>query len=358
MILNRLMAKAHNKDKIFELFLLVITAAVCILWVVEEKLEVIFDYDRYGYVVTLIVLPACFCLSIFAKKAIFARVVIFIYLAVYLLFLTVITFLQSANTGTIYTLVSTLQWIPVIYIVSFLFLPIKQAILSALGIYCLMLVLLFLAHADVFELKNTVLQAILLNSALSQGVCIFCLFGVVKLKRNKDASDLHAKKMEKAANIDGLLGIGNRRMLQGKLNTMTKNYTPFSLLLIDVDHFKAINDTHGHLVGDDILRELTKSMEESLRPEDTIGRWGGEEFLVIANGIGLKRAEMLAQRIRAAVAQYEFFTVGRVTVSIGVAQFQPDTSVSHTFSVADKALYEAKHAGRNRVVVAAHGKAL
>ena len=67
---------------------------------------------------------------------------------------------------------------------------------------------------DVFELKNTVLQAMLLNAALSQGVCIFCLFGVVKLKRTKDASNLRAEKMEKAANIDGLLGIGNRRMLQ------------------------------------------------------------------------------------------------------------------------------------------------
>jgi len=192
----------------------------------------------------------------------------------------------------------------------------------------------------------------LLNAALSQGVCIFCLFGVVKLKMTKDASDLRAEKMEKAANIDGLLGIGNRRMLQSKLNTMATDYSPFSLLLIDVDHFKAINDTHGHIVGDDILRELTQSMEDSVRPEDTFGRWGGEEFLVIANGTELESAEMLAQRIREGVAQHEFATVGRVTVSIGVAQFHPDMSISHTFSTADKALYEAKSAGRNRVVVA------
>lgn len=142
-------------------------------------------------------------------------------------------------------------------------------------------------------------------------------------------------------------------MLQSKLNTMVTDYTPFSLLLIDVDLFKSINDTHGHLVGDDILRELTQSMENSLRPEDTIGRWGGEEFLVIANGTELESAELLAQRIRTGVEQHEFPNVGRVTVSIGVAQFQPNTSISHTFSIADKALYEAKHAGRNRVVIAA-----
>ena len=184
-------------------------------------------------------------------------------------------------------------------------------------------------------------------------VYFVCLFGVVKLKKNKNASDLHAEKMEKAANIDGLLGIGNRRMLQRKLNAMATDYTPFSLLLIDVDHFKAINDTYGHLVGDDILRELTQSMENSLRPEDTIGRWGGEEFLVLASGTEIGSAEMLVQRIRTGVAQHEFSTVGRVTVSIGVAQFQQNTSVSHTFSIADKALYKAKNAGRNRVVVAA-----
>jgi diguanylate cyclase (GGDEF)-like protein len=353
LILQTLKKLVDNSDKIFNLVLLVVMAAICFVWALEESLEVIFDYDRYGYIISLAVLPVCFWLSAFAKKNHIARVVTFTYLTLYLLFLTVVTFLQAANSGTIYSIASTLQWVPIIYIVSFLFLSNKQAILSAIGIYCLMLLVLFLAHADVFELKNTVLQALLLNAAFSQGVCIFCLFGVVKLKMTKDASDLRAEKMEKAANIDGLLGIGNRRMLQSKLNTMATDYSPFSLLLIDVDHFKAINDTHGHLVGDDILRELTQSMENSLRPEDTFGRWGGEEFLVIVNGTELKSAEMLAQRIREGVVQHEFATVGRVTVSIGVTQFHPDRSISHTFSTADKALYEAKHAGRNRVVVAA-----
>ena len=353
MILGKLNKFINNSDKVFELFLFVVSAAVCLLWTIEEKFEVIFDYDRYGYVVTLIVLPVCFILSAFAKKSQIARVVVFIYLVFYLLFLAVITFLQAANTGTIYTIASTLQWVPVLYIVSFLFLPIRQAIYSAVGIYSLMLLLLVLAHADWFALSNSVLQALLLNAAISQSVCIFCLFGVVKLKMRKDASDLHAEKMERAANIDGLLGIGNRRMLQHKLNNMVNSYVPFSLLLIDIDHFKAINDTHGHLIGDDILREITKSIETSLRPDDTVGRWGGEEFLVIAKGAELNNAEMLAQRVRTAIERHEFTTVGRVTVSIGVAQFHADTSISHTFSVADKALYEAKNSGRNKVVVAA-----
>lgn len=347
------MKLVNHSDKIFNLVLLVVMTAICFVWAVEESLDVIFEYDRYGYIISLGVLPVCLWLSAYAKKTSLARVITFIYLTLYLLFLVVITFLQAANSGSIYSMASTLLWVPVIFMVSFLFLSNKQAIFSAIGIYCLMLLLLFLAHADVFALKNTMLQALLLNAALSQGVCIFCLLGVVKLKMTKVASELRAEKMEKAANIDGLLGIGNRRMLQHKLNVLATDYTPFSLLLIDIDHFKAINDTHGHLVGDDILRELTQSMENSLRPEDIIGRWGGEEFLVIANGAELETAEMLAQRIREGVIQHNFTTVGRVTVSIGVAQFHPDKSISHTFSTADKALYKAKNAGRNRVVVAA-----
>ncbi|MEP1448630.1 MAG: diguanylate cyclase [Paraglaciecola sp.] len=352
MVLDKLKKLVDNSDKIFNLVLLVVIAAVCFVWAVEETLEVIFDYDRYGYITSILALAACFGLSTFAKKARIARIATFIYLTSYLLFLLVITFLQAANTGNIYTMASTLLWVPLIYLVSFLFLSNKQAIISAIFIYCLMLVLLYLAHADVFELKNTVLQALLLNAALSQGVCIFCLFGVIKLKMTKDASDLHAQKMEKAANIDGLLGIGNRRMLQHQLNTVVTSYSAVSLLLVDVDHFKIINDTHGHLVGDDILRELTECIQKSLRPQDTFGRWGGEEFLVIANGTELSSAETLAERIRHKVEQHDFTTVGPVTVSIGVAQFHCERSSSHTFAIADQALYEAKRAGRNRVVTA------
>ena len=349
---SKLKKLTNDSDKNFEVFLLIVMFAIGMIWAVEERLGVTLYYDRYGYLVTLVVLITCFCLSAVARKTHVVRIVIFIYLASYVFFITVMAFVHAANSGIIYPIASTLQWVPPIYIVLFLFLPNKQAIFGAVGIYSLMLVLLFLVSIDIFELKNAELQGFLLNTVLSQGVYIFCLLGVVKLKRTKDASESRAEKMEYMANIDGLLGIGNRRMLQRQLNTLTTKHSLFSLILIDVDHFKAINDTHGHLVGDDVLRELTKNIQSSLRPEDSIGRWGGEEFLVIANNSELKSAEILAQKIRAAVAQHEFATIGGVTVSIGVTQFQPNASVSHTFSIADKALYEAKHSGRNKVVTA------
>lgn len=350
---SKLKKLTDDKDKNFEVFLLLVMFAISMVWVVEEKLGITLFYDRVGWLLTLIVLLTSFCFSFFAKKTHVVRIFVFIYLAAYMFFLTVMAFMQAVSLNTIYPVASTLQWIPPIYIVLFLFLTNKQAIWGAVGIYSLMLILLLIANADIFEFENADLQGLLLNTVLSQGVYIFCLFGVIKLKRSIDATELRAEKMEKMANIDGLLGIGNRRMLQHQLNTLVTENTPFSLLLIDIDRFKAINDTYGHLVGDDVLREMTQNIQSSLRQQDSIGRWGGEEFLVIANNSELKSAEILAQRIRAGVAQHQFSDIGRVTVSIGVTQFEPNTSVSHTFSIVDKALYEAKHAGRNRVVVTA-----
>lgn len=343
---------SYYSDRMFELLLLLVILSIVVLWAIEEHLQVIYPYDRTGYQVSIIVVSLCFCLSVFAGKSRLARVIGFIYLALYVLTLTVVTFLQAAQTDTIYTVASTLQWLPIIYIVAFLLLPNKHAIASAVGIYLLILALVYLAYSGVFPIINHELKALVLNAALSHGVYIFCMLGVVKLKNTHKASALRADKMEHAANIDGLLGIGNRRFLQVALKECVDNKRRVSLLIADVDHFKAINDTHGHLIGDDVLREISKCVEGTLRPEDTFGRWGGEEFLILARGASITSAESLAERIRLAVEVWEFRHVGKVTVSIGVAEYQQNTTESQAFSIADKALYEAKKAGRNRVVTA------
>jgi diguanylate cyclase (GGDEF)-like protein len=336
----------------FELFLLVVILSIMVLWKIEEHLQVIYAYDRIGYQISIVVLFLCFCISVFAKKSRLSRIFAFIYLTLYVLALTVVTFLQAAQTDTIYTVASTLQWLPIIYVIAFLFLPNTSAILSAIGIYLVILVLVYLAYSGIYPIVNKELKALILNAALSHAVYIFCMFGVVKLKQTHKASTLRAEQMEHAANIDGLLGIGNRRFLKIALKECANNKRRVSLLIADVDHFKAINDTHGHLVGDDVLRDISRCMESNLRPDDTFGRWGGEEFLVLARGASIASAESLAERIRLAVEEWEFPHVGKVTVSIGVAEYPQNSTESQAFSIADKALYEAKKAGRNRVVVA------
>ena len=342
-----------QSELLFITLVLIGIAVVATIWLLEEYFHVILTYDRYGYAITILVAIICLVLSRFFKRVDTAKILLFFYMSVYLIFLTIVSFITSAQSSDIYSFASTLQWIPILYLVAFLFLSVKQAVISTIAIYVLLVSLLALPYLGVFQVESAALKALSLNITLSHAVYIFCMFGVIKLKQTHKDSQLKAIQMEHAANNDGLLGIGNRRLLQAEMNARIAKRTPFSLLLIDIDFFKAINDLHGHLVGDDILREITRCMSDNLRPQDLLGRWGGEEFLVIANDAKFENAVILAQRLCAAVEKHQFSTVGKVTVSIGVAQFRSDRSLSQTFAEADKALYQAKNAGRNQVVAAA-----
>lgn len=127
---------------------------------------------------------------------------------------------------------------------------------------------------------------------------------------------------------------------------------PFAIMILDIDHFKRVNDSFGHQVGDQVLIELVAILNDNVRTGDVVGRWGGEEFLLILPDTQLEAAGRLAERLRQAVAAYGFGRAGQVTISIGVAAFeQRDRSPESIVSRADQALYRAKAAGRNRVEV-------
>jgi diguanylate cyclase (GGDEF)-like protein len=130
---------------------------------------------------------------------------------------------------------------------------------------------------------------------------------------------------------------------------------PVSLLMLDLDHFKRINDTYGHLGGDDVLKAFSVVVRSCLRKEDLLARYGGEEFVVLLPGASQTQASSLAERIREGVAARSFDANGhlvRVTVSIGIASEGGDTlpSLEAMLGRADEALYRAKNEGRNRVV--------
>lgn len=154
---------------------------------------------------------------------------------------------------------------------------------------------------------------------------------------------------------DGLTGVYNRRRFDEKLTEYTllsrRTGRPFALLLIDADHFKRINDTHGHAVGDDVLNQLAALIQSSLRTTDFVARYGGEEFAVLLPEIAQPDTpEVVAEKVRAAIAEAFFPVVERVTVSIGVGLADPaDNSHSALIKRADQQLYQAKAAGRNQV---------
>ncbi|WP_257983448.1 sensor domain-containing diguanylate cyclase, partial [Klebsiella pneumoniae] len=159
--------------------------------------------------------------------------------------------------------------------------------------------------------------------------------------------EVHLKKeLEFSAAHDPLTGLLNRREFHRLVEAPTFIPRGYCLLLIDIDHFKSINDIHGHQKGDEVLLVLSRILETSVDREDKIYRWGGEEFLLFLPHSPIGRALILAEGIRQAVSEYQTLSV---TVSIGVAEHHDGETVDQLFSRVDKALYAAKNDGRNRV---------
>lgn len=159
--------------------------------------------------------------------------------------------------------------------------------------------------------------------------------------------------------IDQLTGLHNRRYMNGQLHQLIKRaargHGALSVMMADIDHFKAVNDTYGHQAGDDVLREIGKRFLSNVRPTDVVCRTGGEEFVVIMPDTPGDKACAAAERIRKAVAAEEFSVLGgrqslAITVSAGVASLQsPSDGIDDLIHRADTALYQAKSSGRNRV---------
>ena len=163
-------------------------------------------------------------------------------------------------------------------------------------------------------------------------------------------------ELVQTASTDPLTGVWNRRRFEEILNAevaKARRYEiPVVLLILDVDHFKSINDHLGHATGDRVLKEMSQLLQHGTRQTDTLARWGGEEFVVIMPYANATEALVLADNLRLMVAHYEFVDAGTVTISIGAAAVKPEESVHEWFERVDSALYEAKSGGRNTVRVA------
>ncbi|WP_332849332.1 diguanylate cyclase [Achromobacter ruhlandii] len=159
-------------------------------------------------------------------------------------------------------------------------------------------------------------------------------------------------KLNLASITDPLTGLRNRRGTQDAVDHLQTSGTAFSVVALDIDHFKRVNDTFGHTVGDQVIQGVAQLMRDGSRPGDILCRNGGEEFLILLPEVGPNEAVIVAERLRQRIADRDIDRVGGVTVSAGVAQWPtcgPD--VTQAFHAADAALYSAKQQGRNRVVL-------
>ncbi|TFW38588.1 sensor domain-containing diguanylate cyclase [Pseudomonas putida] len=152
------------------------------------------------------------------------------------------------------------------------------------------------------------------------------------------------------AQSDPLTGLTNRRGMDETIGLWQETLRSFAVISVDIDHFKAVNDTYGHGAGDETLREVARLMKQASRPDDLVCRLGGEEFALLLPNSSISVAKDVAERLRAVVASAQFETVGHITISLGVALWKTGEPVIATFEKADQLLYRAKALGRNRVV--------
>jgi len=212
------------------------------------------------------------------------------------------------------------------------------------------------------------ITALLAVAALLYGRFRQSELGNVRLTQSRDELErLHralvdsSAELARVAHTDALTGLPNRRamtdLLEARLRRARGSGRPVAVLLLDVDHFKAINDTHGHLIGDDVLKEVATRLRASLPAAAEVGRWGGEEFLAVVDDCSLSAAKEIAERLRRGLSDTPLVIGERtlaVTASIGVASLPAPSAdaIDPLVGAADHALYRAKNAGRNRVEAA------
>ncbi|PTA68809.1 GGDEF domain-containing protein [Deinococcus arcticus] len=247
-------------------------------------------------------------------------------------------------------------WMIVTYLAAFLVLPTRAALgvsLTQFGGLLLVGVGFSLSPGSHPALRaalgNTLLQTYLVHATF-----IAFLALQQRLLQHYVHALVTARHEASLAHQDALTGLPNRRQLttwlQGALPQVS--HQPLSVVLFDLDHFKRVNDTYGHEVGDQTLQRVAQVLRRCLRQRDRAGRWGGEEFLILVDG-DADAALTVAERLRDALSRERHPQVGPVTISCGVAPASLHDSPDLLLRRADEALYRAKHAGRNTVTIAA-----
>lgn len=172
-----------------------------------------------------------------------------------------------------------------------------------------------------------------------------------------DISDLEEeiKKNDFLASRDGLTGTYNRykfeQLLDQEIKRAKRYSTSLSLILLDIDYFKSVNDQYGHGIGDEVLKEVAARVQSRIRDTDIFTRWGGEEFIILTPETDIDGAQLLAEALREIIAEEKFLDIGKITSSFGVSQFCEGNEPKEFLRQADIALYQAKNNGRNCVIV-------
>jgi diguanylate cyclase (GGDEF)-like protein len=250
------------------------------------------------------------------------------------------------------------QCFPLVYIAAFIFLQRRQSVLVSISVYLSLFLptLLKFAIGLTFTQNDSTLP-ILVQMICSHPLYIAVLLWINIIQKSLNQATTQLNSMKVIANFDYLTGIYNRRaineILQEALTKANVTDTRIAAILLDIDNFKRINDIYGHDVGDQVLIAFSNVLKKYTDTKNSLGRWGGEEFLIVQTGATLLDATQLAQNLCTFISSQSDLPVERVTASFGIALSQPHDTIESLTKRADIALYQAKKQGRNRVEVVA-----
>jgi diguanylate cyclase (GGDEF)-like protein len=243
-----------------------------------------------------------------------------------------------------------------------------------IGGYALLIALVYVNRPDEITLQVEIVQLFALFATLLQFSGLGTFIGGLRDKVKDKNQELEARngelerallRIEELAMRDELTGVFNRRYLMETIKTekhrCERNGGVFSICILDVDHFKHVNDTYGHGAGDEVLKAIASVATQALRQTDYFGRYGGEEFALVLTGTMADGAFVTAERVRCAIEALRFPDISdelKVTASIGLADMRFSEDTALTFKRADDALYQAKQSGRNRCLMATTAVAL
>jgi diguanylate cyclase (GGDEF)-like protein len=235
--------------------------------------------------------------------------------------------------------------------------PLRQALWLASGMYLLSAMVLVWRVTRAAPANQPEAIPIIVRTYLFGALLVLLCYLLVRYRDNLRRLRHQHDLLERMAFVDALTEVHNRRyvdhQLREQISLVRRYQQPLSVLLCDIDHFKQINDHLGHSGGDRVLVEVARLLRAHVRGADIVGRWGGEEFIVVMHMTDVEGALTVAERMRVAVEQSPVVAGRAVTVSIGVSTHEPGDTFDSLLHRADDALYRAKRAGRNRVTVAA-----
>ncbi|WP_191601760.1 GGDEF domain-containing protein [Marinomonas algicola] len=336
------------KLELFRKLILFSIACFTLIWLVNSVTGSIVLFDQYSYPLCITFLSIIYFLSLTKKLS--HQTLLMLAYSVIASFLICSSIWHYAFNDALF--LNSSQWLGLNYVMAYLFLDVKKATPTTLIIFSITIVGHFIALIIDNTLNDSL--AVVINMGIAHFIYITLLWMVIKLRKNNDQAQRQAIKLENYAYIDLLTRILNRRGIDKvikelKLNS-DGNQQDYAILVVDIDHFKQVNDQYGHLEGDKILVSIASYLSRKVHPNDILGRWGGEEFIIITLNSKREKVLELAEYLKNTISQLDTSPVHGITASIGIGYSHEGANTTEVFSIADQHLYTAKKIGRNRII--------